>query len=45
MIDIRGYVMHTELVLDQKRAQSFVIGICDYYLHAGVLLDQEPIVL
>ena len=44
MIDIRGYVMLSEFVLDQERAQSFVIGINDSGLHAGEVLDQEPIV-
>jgi hypothetical protein len=44
MIDIRGYVMLPEFVLDQERAQRFVMGISDSYLHAGVVLDQEPIV-
>ena len=50
MIDIRGYVMLTEFVLDQERAQSFlmgigsVMGICDSSLQAGEVLGQEPIV-
>ena len=44
MIDIRGYVMVSEFVLDLERAQSFVMGIGDFGLHAGEVLDQEPIV-
>ena len=44
IIDIRGYVMLSEFVLDQERAQNFVIGIDDSGLHAGEVLDQEPIV-
>ena len=44
MIDIRGYVMVSEYVLDQERAQSFVIRLGDSGQHAGEVLDQEPIV-
>ena len=41
MIDIRGYVMHTKLLLDQERAQSIVMGIGDSRLHAGVVLAKS----
>ena len=44
MIDIQGYVMLPEFVLDQARAQRFVMGISDSYLRSGEVLDQEPIV-
>ena len=44
MIDIRGYVMLSEFGLDQKRAQSLVMGIGDSGLHAGEVLEHEPIV-
>ena len=44
MIDIRGYVMLIEFVLDQERAQSFVMGISGSSLHAGEVLEQERIV-
>ena len=44
MIDIRGYVMLSEFVLDKESDESFVIGIGDSGLHAVEGLDQEPIV-
>ena len=44
MIYIRGYVMLSEFVLDQERAQSFVMGIGDSGLLAGEVLDQASIV-
>ena len=44
MIDIHRYVMVSEYVLDQERVQSIVMGIGDSDLHAGEVLDQEPIV-
>ena len=44
MIDIREYVMLSEYVLNEGRAQSFVIGIGDFGLHAGEVLYQAPIV-
>ena len=44
MIDIGGYVMVSEFVLDQEIAQSFVMSICDCSLQAGEVLDQESTV-